>query len=95
MKANPILATVLILFVSLSVYAQSPSGLYTRKHHRSPEERAAKRAERKLRMMDMTHAERRTFKKALRKQRVARLSAMTPEKRARVIERHRQRREGR
>lgn len=95
MKANAVIAALIALFLSVDAYAQSQPDVYKRKPRRSPEEWAARRTEKKLKMKDMTRSERKAYKKAHRKRQKARLAAMSPEKRARVIERRRQYRESR
>lgn len=92
MKANSLIAVVIALFMSVGVYAQNQPDRPKTKSHRSMEERVVKRTEKKLNLKDMTRSERKVFKKTYREQRQARLNAMTPEKRARVIERRQQHR---
>jgi hypothetical protein len=93
MKARVIVAIV-ALFVSIGAYAQ-PLDLRRAKPRLSPEEWAAKRTERKMQKAHMSKAERKAYKRAHRERRQAHLNAMTPEKRARFMERRRQRWEGR
>lgn len=88
MKSKLMLAATLALFLSVGAYAQTTPA----KPRHSPEERAARRAEKKARLAQMTPAERKAFKQTHRQQREARLNAMTPEKRARVMARREHRR---
>ena len=94
MKTNTIIAVLVALFLSVGAYAQNQPDVHKAKPRLSPEEWAAKKTQRKMELAHMTHAERKAFKQTHRQQRQARLNAMTPEKRARVMERRRLHREG-
>ena len=94
MKVHPVIALVVALVISVGAYAQQPD-VHQRKPKLSPEEWAAKRTEKKMQKAHMSKAERKAFKQAHRERRQARLSAMTPKQRARVMERRRLHQEGR
>lgn len=95
MKANTLIAIVVVLFLSVDAYAQGQPKAYQGKSHRSPEEWAIRRTEKKLKIKDMPRSERKAFKNAHRQQRQSRLNAMTPEQRSRVLERRRLHKESR
>ena len=94
MKANTMIAAIMALFLSVGAYAQIQTDVHKARPRLSPEEWAARRTEKKMEMARMTPAERKAFKQTHRAQRQARLNAMSPEKRARVMERRRLHREG-
>ncbi len=89
MKTNTMIAAILVMFLSVGAYAQNQPDVHKAKPRLSPEEWAAKRTEKKMELARMTPAERKAFKQTHRQQRQARLNAMSPEKRARVMERRR------
>ncbi len=90
---------VAILLLSAGAYAQSPStagspahqGLHKGHGHRTPEQRAAKKAERKAKFAQMTPDERKAFREAHRAQRQAKLNALPADKREKIVERRRSR----
>lgn len=88
MKAKMMVAAVLALFLSAGAYAQSQTDVS--RPRLTPEQRAARKAERKAKLAQMTPQERKAFKQAHREQRQARLNAMTPEQRERFMARKRQ-----
>ena len=90
MKANFVVTAILALFVSAVAQAQSQPDVHQMKPKLSPEERVAKRIERKTQLAKMTPAERKAFKQTRREQKQARLNAMTPEKRDKVLARRQQ-----
>lgn len=94
MKTNIMIAAALVMFLSVSAYAQIQPDVHIAKPHLSLEEQAVKRTEKKMELSRMTPAERKAFKQTHRQQRQDRLKAMSPEKRARVMERRRLHREG-
>lgn len=85
MKTKLCSAAVLALF--LSVGAQAQTDVHKAKMRPTPEERTARKMERKAQLAAMTPAERKAFKQAHQDQRQARLNAMTPEQRAKKVER--------
>lgn len=87
MKTKLCVAAVLALFVSVGAQAQSQPDAHKAKIRPTPEERTARKMERKAQLAAMTPAERKAFKQAHQDQRQARLNAMTPEQRAKKIER--------
>lgn len=91
MKAKTIVVAAVALMFSVGAYAQNPAGGPGPHPRLTPEQRAARKAERKAKLAQMTPAERKAFKQAHREQRQARLNAMTPEQR----ERHERKRDAR
>lgn len=87
MKMNPCAAAILAVFVSVGAQAQSQPDVHKAKMRPTPEERTARKMERKAQLAAMTPAERQAFKQAHQAQRQARLNAMTPEQRAKKVER--------
>lgn len=93
MKANLCVAAVVALFLSVGAQAQSQPDVHKARIRPTPEERTARKMERKAEVANMTPAERKAFKQTQRDQHQARLNAMTPEQRAKKEERHRLRKE--
>ena len=93
MKAKMMMAAVIALFMSVGAYAQSQTDVYKVKPKLTPEQREARKAERRAKLAQMTSAERKAFKQAHREQMQARLNAMTPEQRAKVMERRKHHKE--
>ncbi|MEZ0483929.1 hypothetical protein [Fibrella aquatica] len=95
MKTMKLLAVALLL--SAGAYAQTkPAARATITHkgtHRTltTEQRATMKAERKAKFEKMTPAERKAFKTAHRAKRQAKLDAMPADKRAKIVERQRNR----
>lgn len=94
MKTNTMIAAIMALFLSVGSYAQNQPDVHKARPRLSPEEWAAKRTEKKMKRSHLSPAERKAFKQAHREQRQARLNAMPPEKKARIMERRRLHREG-
>ena len=95
MKTKRNVLAVLALFLSIGAYAQSQPDVHIHKAKSklTTEERTARRTEHKMKMANMTPAERKAFKQAHHDQRQARLNAMTPEQRAKAEERRKLRKE--
>lgn len=93
MKTKLCIAALLGLFLAIGTQAQSQPDVHKAKIHSTPEERTARKSERKVKVAAMTPAERKAFKQTHRNQRQARLNAMTPQKRTKVEERRRVRKE--
>lgn len=93
MKMKPYVVASLLLFLSVGVYAQGQSDVHKAKIRLTPEERTARKLDRKAQVGNMTPAERKAFKQAHQSQRQARLNAMTPEQRAKAEQRRRLRKE--
>ncbi|AQG81935.1 hypothetical protein [Spirosoma montaniterrae] len=90
MNTKTIAAVAIALFLSVGAYAQNPTP--SSKPHLTPEQRAARKADRKAKLAQMSPEERKAFKQTHREQRQARLNAMTPEQRDRVMRRKEARR---
>lgn len=93
MKINLFAGAMLALFLSVGAQAQNQPDVHKANIRPTPEERTARKLERKAQMANMTPAERKAFKQTHHDQRQARLNAMTPERRAKIEERHRLRKE--
>lgn len=89
MKINLFAGTVLALFLSVGAQAQNQPDVHKAKIHPTPDQRIARKLDHKAQMANMTPAERKAFKQTHRDQRQTRLNVMTPERRAKIKERHR------
>ena len=87
MKKKLCVAAVLALFLSVGAQAQSQPDVHKAKMRPTPEERTARKMERKAQLAAMSPAERKAFKQTHQDQRQARLNAMTPKQRAKKVER--------
>ena len=92
MKTMKLLAVALLL--SAGAYAQTPpanhpAGPHPDHRNMTPEQRAARKAERKAAFAKMTPAEQKAFRENHRAQREARLNALPADKRERIVERKR------
>ena len=85
------LVTVMALCISVGAYAQTQTEVYKVKPRFTPEQREARKAERKAKLAQMTPEERKAFKQAHRERLQARINSMTPEQREQFMERKRQR----
>ncbi|QJW91575.1 hypothetical protein HNV11_20420 [Spirosoma taeanense] len=90
MNVKTMVVALMALFMSAGAYAQSQTQVYKVKPRLTSEQRAARKAEMKAKLAQMTPAERKAFKQAHRQQMQARLNAMTPEQRERVMQRRRE-----
>lgn len=79
----------LVFLLSSGAYAQSQLHVHKAKIRMTPEERTERKAERKMKLANMTPAEGKAFKQTHQAQRQDRLQAMTPEQRAKKEERRR------
>lgn len=88
------------LLLSAGAYAQTPptpptsanqAGMHQGHGKMTPEQRAAKKAERKAKFDKMTPDQRKAFRDTHRAQRQAKLDALPADKRARIVERQRTR----
>lgn len=91
MSKNLILVICLALFTAGSTLAQTPTISKPAHPKRTPEQRQVRKTERLTKLAQMTPTERQAFKQAHRQQRQARLQAMSPDKRAKVLARRQQR----
>ncbi len=87
MKAKMTLAVMAALLISVGAYAQGQPEVHKARPKLTTEQREARKAEVKAKLAQMTPAERKAFKQAHREQRQARLNAMTPEQRVKLMER--------
>ena len=85
MKNNLILSACLILLVIGCALGQTPTPAIPAHPKLTPEQRQAHKTERLTKLAQMTPAERGAFKKAHYQQRQAKLQAMSPDKRTKVI----------
>ena len=81
------MALAAVLIVSASAFAQDQPHVHKMKADRTPEVMEARKMARKDSLANMTPAERKAFKQVNRQKREARLNAMTPEQRAKVVAR--------
>ena len=85
-------AIALMATATVATYAQTQP-VYSGHPRLTPEQKVARKAERKAQLDAMSPTERQAFRQAHRQHRQAKLAAMSPEKRQRVLARRQQKRE--